>query len=381
MMSNVRINKILIWGLFVAIIAGALMWWGGRGSAVPSDQETFKIGGAFAVTGFASEWGTADLNGATLAIEEANQQGGINGKQVKLIVEDITSDSPKVISAVQKLINVDQVEVIIGPTWFDTFAGAAPLADQNQVVMLTPSGVITAIQSTQDHQYAFSTYFRSDTETEALVNYLVRRNQKKVALIFENESFWQDFARLFKENAQKAGVEVVADMKLSAQDTDFRTPLAQLKTMNPDAIVFGFANENSQLGFLKQRAEVYPEAVLYTNESMEAFATKESYRGLLTNVAFIAPKVDVPDFKQKYKDRFGVEAVFTAPNAYDATNIVLKALAAGYVQGHEIQEYLSGTTFDTVTFGPVEFDDLGGVRGGSFHVSLIQDNKVIPQND
>lgn len=380
-MKSITTQKKVTLGILVLVAAG-VVWFilQNKANNQTGNQETLKIGGAFALSGFASEWGVADLNGATLAVEEFNKKG-THGTKVELVVEDITSDSPKVISAVQKLINVDQVKVMIGPTWFDTFAGAAPIADENHVVMITPSGAITAIQADKAHTYAFSTWFRSDQEALELIRYLSSSNQKRVALFFGNDPFWQDLGNRAKQAAPALGVNIIREFTLNTNDVDFKTPLTQLKNIKPDVIVFGFNNEAQLSAFLKQRAEIYPESTLFSTESIEEFARKDDYKPLLNGVTFIAPKIDTPEFTQKYKKRFGIDPVFGASNSYDATNMILEALVAGKSSGEEIRDYLASQTFDTVTFGPVKFDEIGGVQGGEFQINLIQNGKIIPQND
>src|SRR3989338_7543873 len=148
---------------------------------------TLRIGGAFALSGFASQWGEADRNGAMLAIEESNQTGGINGKRVEMIIEDTASDNTKTVFAVHKLVDVDGVQIILGPTWLDFFGGATPLAKEKQVILVTPSGAISAIKELEDYQYVFSTWYRSDYETRDLAQYLADNNQKRVALFFTND--------------------------------------------------------------------------------------------------------------------------------------------------------------------------------------------------
>src|SRR3989344_286205 len=365
-------QKTYTWAV-IGILVVAVVIWGASKGQKENNQETYKIGGAFALSGFAAEWGVADLNGATLALEEFNKRGG-HDKKVELVVEDISSDSPKVISAVQKLISVDQVKVIIGPTWFDSFPGSAPIADEKQVVMITPSGAITAVQAEKVHQYVFSTWFRSDKEAEELIQHLSSKNQKKVAFVFTNDPFWEDIANRAKKAAPGFGVDVVKEFKFNINDADFRTALTQLKNLQPDVIVFGFSDESQLNTFLKQRIEIYPDSNLFATESIEEFAKKDEYKPLLTNLHFIAPKVDIPEFAQKYKERFGVDPVFGDSNSYDATNMVLDAIAAGNVSGPDIRDYVATTTFDTVTFGPVKFDEIGGVQGGEFIIKKINQN-------
>lgn len=335
-----------------------------------------QIGGAFALSGFAAEWGEADLNGARLAIEEINEGGGVNGRQIELAVEDTSSDGLQTVSAVQKLINIDEVEVIIGPTWLDTFTAAASLADQFEVVMIAPSASIKAVQSEKENEYVWSTWFRSDQESRDLVKYLGEAGEYRIALFFDLDPFWQDVAGIVSESANELGIDIVKDVKVSTTDVDFRTSLSQIKALNPDVIIFGFNNEKQLLTFLKQRVELYPGAQLISTESIGEFFNKEGYQQFLDGVRYIAPAVKTGSFEVTYRERFNKDPVFSASNSYDATRIILGAMAKGYMAGPAIKDYLNKNSFDTVTFGPTSFDDIGGVGASDFVIKLIEDGEV-----
>ena len=185
-----KVNKIKLFvtlGLFILIVVAMFLFTNDKGDStglVVDNRQPIKIGGAFALTGFASEWGAVERNGAILAIEEINAQGGINGREVKLIVEDTLSDGKGAINAVQKLINIDNVEVIVGPSWLDSFGGAAPIADENNIVFMTPSASIDAIKSEHSYDYVFSTWYRTDKESEELAKHLSNANKKRIILFF-----------------------------------------------------------------------------------------------------------------------------------------------------------------------------------------------------
>ena len=77
--------------------------------------------------------------GVEMAVDEVNKAGGINGRQVQLIVEDEKDSPASAVNAVQKLINVDKVVAIIGPmTSGDTMA-AGKIADEAKVMMISPT--------------------------------------------------------------------------------------------------------------------------------------------------------------------------------------------------------------------------------------------------
>lgn len=343
---------------------------------VTAKNNSIKIGGAFALSGFAAQWGEVELKGATLAIEEINSQGGINGKKIELIAEDVASDSTKSVSAVSKLIHVDSVKIIIGPTWLDSFGGAAPVAEENKVIMVTPSASITAVKSAKNYTYVFSTWYRTNKEAQELVKHLSSASKKKIILFFGNDPFWQDFSNDIKRSSKNIGVEILEEFRFNSLETDFRTHLIRIKYLSPDAIIFGLNDEKGLLSFLQQRTVLYPDSSLYTTEYIEEFALKENYKNLLENVTFISPKSAENEFSKKYREKFGVDPVFSASNSYDATLMVIETLKHGNDNPDRIKDYLLNNTFDTVTFGKIKFDEIGGIVGGQFIIKRIENGKI-----
>lgn len=113
-----------------------------------------------------------------------------------------------------------------------------------------------------------------------------------------------------------------------------------------------------------------------TTESVEEFVNKEGYKDLLDGTIFIAPKTDFSDFEEKYKERFGIEPVFSASNSYDATKIIIEAFQNTDGSTEAVRDYLNGNTFQTVTFGEMKFDKIGGVTGGTFVIKQVENGKA-----
>lgn len=358
--------------VLAVILAAAIALLNSGGSM--EKEAPIRIGGAFALSGFASQWGEAELNAAKLAIEETNAKGGIDGRKIEMISENIESNSIKSVTSVLKLIHADKVDIIIGPSWLDSFGGAAPLADENRVLMITPSASITAVKKEKNYGYVFSTWYRADVEIIELVRHLSGKN---IVLFFGNDPFWEDISQNIKKNSDEFGLKILGEYKFNSEETDFRTALIKIKETNPDAIVFGLNDERGILSFLQQRQALYPESTLYVTESMEEFVSKDDFKGLMENMRIISPKMAENDFSDRYKERFGTEPVFSASNAYDAANMVIQAMKDGNMDAESIRRYLTANEFDTVTFGRARFDEIGGISGGEFVIKKVKNSEIV----
>ena len=154
------------------------------GGCAQHETNPIKIGGAFALTGDAAGWGQDEQRAAQLAVDETNALGGIDGRQIMLVSEDTATDSKGTLNAIRKLIDVDHVPAIIGPTWGDSFASiTAPIGEENGVVQITPSGAIEVAEETINYTYFFSTYYPLRSEIETHIQFLKAHNYTRVAMI------------------------------------------------------------------------------------------------------------------------------------------------------------------------------------------------------
>jgi len=339
--------------------------------AAEPDSKTIKIGGAFALSGFASVWGEADRNGAILAIEEMKNHEGLRGTKLELVVEDIQSDNARTVTAVQKLLHVDEVNFIVGPTWADTFAGALPLLERQNVISISPSASITAMRQEQDFKYIFGTWYRTRDESEELLKYFAANNIKTIALMFGNDPFWQEIAGHIRELAPQHEISITRDITKPHNDLDFRTDLIRLRIQAPDALVFGLDNEQALLALLRQRAELASNIPAFTTESIEGYIEQDSFARYLNGISYVTPTVEGKDFVKRYRERFKTEPVFSAANSYDATKMLLQAVAEGHTSAESVREYLLSAEFETISFGKAKFAEDQGLTGGNFVIKEI----------
>jgi ABC-type branched-subunit amino acid transport system substrate-binding protein len=241
--------------------------------------------------------------------------------------------------------------------------------------MLSPSASITGIQSGKFYKNSFSTYFRSDKEMEQLADKLAAAQKKNVAVIMENDPYWADVANRFIQQAQHDSLNIVENYQFNTGDSDFRDEWAKLKAKNPDAILFGSDGDDATYPLLKQRNEIYPNAPLYTAEFIEEYLPKPQYAGLMHGLTYIRPQQfanQSSTFALDYQAKFGSAAPLDASNAYDAMMILADAMIHGGLGGDAIRNYLHQNTFDTVTFGKIGFDQLGGVTETGFEMVSVK---------
>lgn len=363
--------------MVIVLAVAVAVWYTLQSGQKIGTSGPIKIGGAFGLTGDASAWGEASRNAAILAVDEINKNGGIRGRQIKLISEDTHSTSEGSVSVVSKLLNIDKVSAIIGPTWLDVYQGAAPLVKNTNVIMITPDAGVEAINGKVFNRNVFSTWYRSDVKAGFIVKHMAEHSVKRLFIVFQNDSYYGDFADRMKKYAQEFNVEVVGTELVNSGMKDLRTVALKAKALNPDAIMLGLYDEGALLNFLQVHYQIMPNASLYGDEIVIDFVGKEGYKELLNGVKFFNAIDPTATFRGVYKNKYGVDPTFSAGTAYDTTMIIAKALTDKGV-GADLNDYLRSTTFHTVSFGDMMFDKLGGVQTGNnqFVLKILQNGVV-----
>lgn len=343
---------------------------------LPSGPETITIGGAFSFTGFSAEWGEPSRNGALLAVEEVNAAGGIDGRPLRLIEEDTHGTEVGSTNAVRKLADVNRVTFVIGPTWLDGFGGPRPLTNDGKLLIIAPDSVAKGLQRDVRYPYIFSTWYEADKEMFALAQRMSRDHVRHVALFTAKDDFFTELNTDLAEHLLGLTSVPVESHEFPVGTNDFRTELAKAKNDGVEAIFFGFGDEKSLLPFLVQRKSLFPEAHLYASESIESFVKRPDYRELLEGVRFVSAAPIDESWQKKYQARFKSLPVLSASNSYDAVMILAQALRGGAKTTADVRDYFRTHQFDTITFGHVGFDELGGVNGGNFVIKEIKSGDV-----
>ena len=152
-------------------------------TAVPNDDlskgktpGTIRIGAVLALTGAASIHGQNEREGLELARKEINSKGGIAGKQVEIIYEDDQTDSAKSVTAIKKLVEVDNINLIIGGTW-DFLANAdIPVIEEGKAVLLSPSALPDTI--TQKSGRFFSVHSPIALHSDSMEGWMAKTGVK-----------------------------------------------------------------------------------------------------------------------------------------------------------------------------------------------------------
>lgn len=220
--------KVMKWAL-VAAALGA--------SSVAAQAADIKIGVAEALSGLAAQYGTAIRNGFTLAADEINASGGINGDKIVLVVEDEQGKKEEAINVFKKLIFQDKVLMLFGPTLSNSAQAADPIAQASKTVVFGTSNTADGITSIGDYVFRNSVT-EADVLPVTLKTVVEKAGVKKVAVLYGNDDvFTKSGYDNFKKALEALNIPVTTTETFAKGDVDFKAQLTKIKASNPDAIV------------------------------------------------------------------------------------------------------------------------------------------------
>ena len=299
--------------------------------SVPDSQpKNIKIGAFLSLTGATSAFGTSASNAIKLAVDEANNNGGIDGKQIQLDVEDDESNTQAVPDIVNHLVKEHKVHALIAEPVSTRAMAGAPIAQQNQVVMISPASVKPEL--TMQGDYIFRACFISSTEGDAIAKFAVDHLKvKRAAIILDDKNDYAVvLAGFFAESFKKRGGQIVSEQKYEANATDLSAQVNAIKTAAPDVVFApGFYTTAPLVTREVKKAEI--KATLIGSDGWDSPSLfekgSEPFEGVYFANHFWAGSNDplVTKFVADYRAKYGVAPDALAATAYDATRMLIDA--------------------------------------------------------
>lgn len=337
------------------IIATALL-----GCSALTQAADIKIGVAEALTGPAAKYGVAIKNGFTLAAEELNAKGGVNGNKFVLVIEDEQGKKEDAINVFKKLIFQDKVLMIFGPTLSNSAFAADPIANASKIVVFGTSNTADGITNMGPFTFRNSV-MEADVLPVTTRAAVKQFNIKKVAVLYGNDdAFTKSGYDVFKTALADQKIAVTDTETYAKGDLDFKAQLTKIKASNPDAIVCSCLAEEAANIILQTRSLGMKQPFIGGNgfNSPKLFEiAKDSADNTLMGSPWSAENIAPANkkFMTDFKAKFGTDPDQFAAQAYDAMYIVAEALKKTVLSGSldkdriALRDALPGIKFEGAT--------------------------------
>ena len=352
---------------------------------------TVKIGFNVPLTGFAAADGKSALNGAELAVEQANANGGINGDKIELVVYDDQASPKEAVPIAQKLIEKDGVIAAISGSYSGSTRAAAGVFQEAGVPYIAAYAVHPDITRAGD--YVFRTSFVGEVQGRAGAKLIGDTlGAKKVVVITLKNDFGKSLAAGLKQAAGDYGIDIVAEYEYSIKDRQFGPIVSKVKNDKPDAIYasgyfFTAGPLVSQLRAAGISVPVIGQEGYDSQKFIEIAGAAAEGTIITTSLNRDSTSAETRDFIREFEKKSGHKSDMVAASAHTAVKVIVAALRkAGASNKSALRDAIAATSL-TASTGKISFNALGEVRkdvqvqvvkDGNWHQhSVISDKKLL----
>lgn len=332
----------------------------------PAATSVIKVGAILGLSGPSALAGDYARMGLELALEEANQT---SSRQFKLIVEDSATTAKGSVSAFRKLTAADGVKVVVGDVWDLTTNPLIPLSERAKTVIISPKVVYQALQGQSD--YFFTMGPNLDLADGALTQFFKLQPNKKRVGVFCVESPWgHAWLSVWKKATEASGARFDKVLCNPVEwDHDYRTDAAQMIQASPDLMILSFHVDR----ILRRLTELKYKVPTLTSYDIllplkDGTLSKELAEGLYY-VDWAAGR----EFEEKFKNRYGKEALLETQNAYEAGRSIVKAFEID-PEGQNLQSALRQVHYEGVA-GKIDFSSGPAANHSEAALYVIRNGK------
>ena len=349
--------------LKIAAVAALALSAGLAAAQAPSQGVTkteILVGTIQDLSGPLAAYGKAARNGMLLRIDEVNEQGGVNGRKLRLLAEDDGYDPKKAVLAAQKLVNQDKVFIMAGHIGTAQNLAAMPVQFEKGVVNLFP---ITAAREMYEPlhklKYSFAaTYY--DQIRIMLPKLVKEKNVKKVCTIYQDDDFGTEVLKGAQDGLKTMNMELAEKTSYKRGATDFSSQVARMKASGCELVVLGTiiretigtVGEARKTGF----SPIFLGSSAVYSDLIHKLGGK-AMDGIYGTMTVQNPYLDeasqpIRFWANKYKTKFGDD-----PNVFSAYGYII---IDGFIQaarkaGPNLTTDTFVKTMDTMTFEPDMF--------------------------
>jgi branched-chain amino acid transport system substrate-binding protein len=345
----------------------------------PKDPLATRVGLFIPLTGSQASFGSEALNGAKLAVDEINEQGGVLDHPVNLIVKDTESQTEQVASVVGELIDTEKVVALIGEITTDRTLAAAPVAQERGIPLITPSATNEKITAVGD--YVFRVCYTDAFQAAMMTKFARSLDADKVAMLFDgNNPYGTSLSNAFKVEFVKQGGSIVAEQTFRAGDVDYAIQLNAIKLSNPD-IVFLPSYFAEAAVIIKQARQLAIEVPFLGTDGWDSSELLK-FAGQAVNNCYFASHFSserlsdrAKPFSESYRAKFQAAPPSLAALTYDAVWLLADALRrGGSTTSTALRDALAATKDFAGVTGTIAFDqDRNPKKPGT--ILRIQDGK------
>ncbi len=348
-------------------------------------EKVYKIGGIFAVTGPASFLGDPEKKSMEMAVEQINQNGGIDGHKLEAVIYDTEGDPSKAVMSVSKLINKDKVLAIIGPSRTPTTLAVIPMIQRAKLPLISCAAGNKIVEPMKP--WVFKTAQSDILAVASIYQHMNKQGYKALGIITVGNAFGESGKEQLLAQAPEYGLQVVRSETFGGKDSDMTAQLTKIRKEAPDAIVCWGTNPGPAV-VAKNLEQLDIEIPLYQSHGVASpkfieLAGNAAEDILLPTgkilVADLLPESDpqkevLTEYINAYENHYNGSVSGFGGYAYDAMHLLAKALDGTGGDRDQIRQNLENIKGHVGVSGVFNFSksDHNGLNPNAFVMVRIQ---------
>ncbi|HSX92426.1 MAG TPA: ABC transporter substrate-binding protein [Hydrogenophaga sp.] len=372
-------------------LIGAAIALGTAGAALAQSQGVSKdeivLGSIQDLSGPIAGFGKQVRLGMMLRVDEANEQGGVNGRKLKLVVEDSKYDPRNAVLAAQKLVNQDKIFMMVGHIGTAQNMAAMPVQFQKNVINFFP---VTAAREMYEPfhklKYSFAaTYY--DQMRVAVPKLAKEKNAKKICTMYQDDEFGLEVKRGAEDGLKAAGMSLAVETSYKRGATDFASQMQKLASEQCDMVVLGTIIRETIGGIATAKRLGFNPTFIGSSAAYTDLIHKlggPAMNGLYATMTVQHPYLDAASqpirfWANKYQTKFNEEPTVFSVYGYSAIDSFIRAATKA---GPNLNTESFIKAMDTMTippdiFGSAEMTFTAQKRLGSnaTRMSMLENNR------
>ncbi|TGE37661.1 hypothetical protein E4K67_13085 [Desulfosporosinus fructosivorans] len=206
-------------------------------STAPTKKE-FVIGVIGAMTGPSAQLGNNAKYGVTIAVDEINAKGGINGSQIRLVIRDDEADPTKSLNLARELVTKEKIDAFIGPVNTTCAKAIQPYLNQNKIIHMNGGCTGATLINEKEFPYTFRTHINDRDQANYMVDRAIKKGRQKIAMVHDTSALGSgakaDMEAAFKQQGKQAAV----DCSYNVGDVDMLAVAQKIKDAQCDSALF-----------------------------------------------------------------------------------------------------------------------------------------------
>ncbi len=372
--------RVLLLCCFVNLIALAGM----------SFAEPVKIGAILAETGPASFLGGPEGRSLRMLVDEINQQGGINGNTIELIIKDSSGSPEKAISFARQLIEEEKVFAIIGPSTSGETLKIKKICEQGKTILISCAAAELIVNPVAPH--VFKTAPSDSFAVRQIFNTMKEMGISKIAVLAGNTGFGKAGKGQLNKIAPEYGITIVENQVYDKKTTDLTAVVAKIKSNKDIQAVVNWSIVPAQSIVAKNIRQAGWDVPIFQSHGFANIKYVEAAGVAAEGIIFPASRLLVAEglpageqkdfllkFKNKYETTFNEKASTFGGHTYDAMMLLVKAIEIAGNDRDKARGAIENITNFTGTAGVFNFSptDHNGLSMDSFVMLTVKDGQFV----